>query len=476
MYNARNGGIFLYVPDLERRNTEMMKRLFALLLALAMLLTVSAVFAEETEAASDTLLVTVDGKEIRENDTDLQYYYASYINRVYNPEGEEDIRIAKMYAMNYTLQIAVVMKKATAATSEEALAGYRQAGLEEWNDIVESFMADQGINEESTEEEKTAARGDVIATLESEYGYTEDKYVQEYTENEMFDAFLTKEQEKLTASSPDLAVATDEEIQQAYDTLVNEEMSYFGNDIGMYEMYQQYYGYNFHYMPEGYRGITHILLKVDDELMNKWTDLNARLEESGTAEESTSAETAETAEAAETEEPVTQEMVDAARQAILDSKQDVINEIMGKLNNGASFEELIAEYGEDTGMQVEENLKNGYSVHKDSISFIPAFTQAAAGLEKIGDVSAPIVSDYGIHILYYLRDVPAGALAMAEEERASLEQEVLQTKMDKALGQLIEQWVTEADVVWTEAGESWKFDQEAVDAYIAANTETAAAE
>ena len=60
----------------------MMKRLFAALLALAMMLSVTAVFAEEeaaaeapeaTAAVPDTLLATVYGTEIRENNEMLQY-------------------------------------------------------------------------------------------------------------------------------------------------------------------------------------------------------------------------------------------------------------------------------------------------------------------------------------------------------------------------------------------------------------------
>ena len=60
------------------------KRIFAILLALAMLLSVTAVFAEAEEPAAepetavemtpvpDTLLVTVSGREIRENNEKLQ--------------------------------------------------------------------------------------------------------------------------------------------------------------------------------------------------------------------------------------------------------------------------------------------------------------------------------------------------------------------------------------------------------------------
>ncbi len=54
----------------------MMKRLFALLLSLVLLVSVSAAFAEE---ASDTLLVTVNGYEIRENNEELQYYLSDVL-------------------------------------------------------------------------------------------------------------------------------------------------------------------------------------------------------------------------------------------------------------------------------------------------------------------------------------------------------------------------------------------------------------
>ena len=77
-------------------------------------------------------------------------------------------------------------------------------------------------------------------------------------------------------------------------------------------------------------------------------------------------------------------------------------------------------------------------------------------LEKVGDVSDPVVSSFGVHILHYLRDVPGGAVeltdAMKEEFRTALQQEqdneTLSTNLDK--------WEQEADIVYTEAGEAWR--------------------
>ena len=267
--------------------------------------------------------------------------------------------------------------------------------------------------------------------------------------------------DELKASRPDLT-ATEEEIQAAYNDTVNEEMEYVGNDAGMYEMYQNYYGYTFHYIPEGYRGITHILLKVDQELLDNWTSLSARLEESHEETEGTG----ESEEPSETEEPVTEEMVEAARQAILDSQKETLDAINAKLESGVSFEDLIAEYGTDPGMQTESNLKNGYSIHPDSIIYDAAFTKAAAALEKVGDVSDPVVSSFGIHILYYLRDIPAGAIEISEEEKEQLKSDIESERISLAFSEYYDQWLASSDVEWTAEGEAWKFDQEAYDAYL----------
>ena len=448
----------------------MMKKLLAILLALAMLLSVSAVFAEgETAEAAeptveatpvpDTLLATVNGQEIRENNEKLQEYLSELLAQVDTSNGDME-RVARMYAMSYLMQEIMLREKANAngPIDEEALT---QTAKEEWAGIVEQFMEGlYGITAESSEEDKTAARADALNYLETNYGYTEDSFVQEVVQgqplNDAYNALL----EEMKASQPDLA-ATDEDIQKLYEETVAEEMESIGNEASTYEFYQNYYGYQFHYVPEGYRGIIHILLKVDEELLSNWKDLTARYEESQIApEEVETTGDAETTEApAETQEPVTAEMVEAAHQAILDSQKAVLDEIKAKLDAGAAFEDLIAEYGADPGMNDESNLKNGYSVHPDSIAYDTDFTQAAAALEKVGDVSDPVVSQFGIHILKYLRDVPAGAMEMSDEEKESLRAEIEDERLQLAFSEYYDAWVASADVVWTAEGESWKYDQ-----------------
>ena len=60
----------------------MMKRVCALLMALVLVLSASAALADE---AADTLLVTVNGQEIRENDEGLKFWINYLYSQITDP-------------------------------------------------------------------------------------------------------------------------------------------------------------------------------------------------------------------------------------------------------------------------------------------------------------------------------------------------------------------------------------------------------
>ena len=474
----------------------MMKRLIAILLAAMMLLAVTAAFAdsaEETEdAVPDTLLVTVDGVEIRENDEDLQYYYEYLLDMMDDPEGETDQHIARMDAMKELIEYAVIDAKVAAAYTEEETMKIKEEAREFWNAQINEILTESyGITGESTEEERQAALDEILAYLDSYYGVTEESYVESSVSNRFSEDVIGRMKEEdpsLTATEEDVIQAlneiiteerdevasyamylklseedpakvdamTDEELMEIYEGMSDEEKLAYSNDVTAYEIvknyYENYYGATMHYVPEGYRSVTHILLSVDQELIDKWVDLSARYEESGEEDDGA-------------EEPVTAEMVEEARRAILDSRQETIDEIMEKLANGASFEDLIVEYGTDPGMAEDAYLKTGYLIHKDGLGYDASFTAAAAALEKVGDHSEPLVSKYGIHILHYLRDIPAGALELSQDDKDTMKADIEDDRINMATGELLQKWVEEADIVWTAEGEAWKDDQSVRDAY-----------
>jgi parvulin-like peptidyl-prolyl isomerase len=144
---------------------------------------------------------------------------------------------------------------------------------------------------------------------------------------------------------------------------------------------------------------------------------------------------------------VTEEMVEAARQAILDSVQPTVDEIKAKLKDGASFDDLILEYGTDPGMQDEATRKAGYPVHKDSILYDPAFTAGAVALEKVGDVSDPIVGQNGVHILHYLRDIPGGVVELSEEIHEEISDYLKSQKENQVIVEALEAWKDGHEIV-----------------------------
>ena len=205
----------------------------------------------------------------------------------------------------------------------------------------------------------------------------------------------------------------------------------------MYENYYKYYlqqVFKPYYIPEGIRVINHILLMADQETQTEYQTLLAGLEEAeDAADKAAEGETAQTD--ADAAAPVTVADKEAMEKEIIASKQETITEIMTKLDNGASFIDLVAEYSEDTGASAD-----GYWVHKEA-SFVDAFRIGAFELlEKVGDVSVPVVSEYGVHILYYQDDVPAGPIGLNDAVKAELTAEIHDTREKERLNEQLTAW------------------------------------
>ena len=106
----------------------------------------------------------------------------------------------------------------------------------------------------------------------------------------------------------------------------------------------------------------------------------------------------------------------------------------------------IEKYGMDEGMRYEPAKSDGYRVSTDSSSlFSSEFIEGCMMLEQPGDVSTPICSVGGVHIIKYLGDVAPGAVPL-EEVRDTLAAEVLSEKQDASFVEQEAQWIVDADV------------------------------
>ncbi len=415
--------------------TNALTRLLALVLC-AMLLTCSMALAEDA-TKEDTVAATVNGVERTQSNVDIIYSnlyssYSTYIAYGYLTESD----LAGM-ALDYAVQLEVMRQQATALGytnfSEEELAQLEADTDTQWEELV-SYVESSlyGLSDDATDEEKSTARLNALAYLES-VGYTRDDMLKEGKDNLWFD--------KLYAYMVEGADVTDEEVDNYFNELVLQDETAYKDDIATYEMYTQYYGYPAYYTPAGYRSIVQILLPVDEALLNTYTELAAKLEDQISAAEAGEEATEET-----TEEPVTQEQVDEAAAAVLASVQPTVDEIMEKYNAGTPFADLIAEYNTDPGMQNEPYKTEGYSVHMDSVVWDPAFVKAAFSVKNVGDVSAPVLGSYGVYLVQYLRDVPSGAVELTDELRASLYEEMVATSEDELFDQKMDVWMNEAQI------------------------------
>lgn len=79
-----------------------------------------------------------------------------------------------------------------------------------------------------------------------------------------------------------------------------------------------------------------------------------------------------------------------------------MDSVVAQLKKGASFESLVKKYSEDK-YTVD---KNGELPPFATGKMVPAFDQAAFALKNPGDISKPIETDYGIHLIKLLEKYP----------------------------------------------------------------------
>ena len=129
------------------------------------------------------------------------------------------------------------------------------------------------------------------------------------------------------------------------------------------------------------------------------------------------------------------EKVKAGAQPLLQETFDAIAE---QYAEGIDFKTLIEKYSSD---KTDMNLsRNGYLFHPDSTTWPDAFKEAAMKLEQPGDISEPVYSETGVHILCYVGEAPAGDHVLTAEEREQLNASALQYYRNERLLELCAQW------------------------------------
>ena len=413
-----------------------------------------AVAAEEAASAipelNDTdVLLTVNGEAVTW--ALAKPYYESFLNQYsayYDMSLQENVDTFRAVAAENAYMEVLLLQKAAElglyplSAEDQAAADAEAAAIYEENVQYYLTSAHPELTAESAEADVAAAREEAVAYL-TEAGFTQDYVRENYSKSLVLDRLYEQTTQDITI--------TDADVEAEYQALVEQDKALYENDLDAYiaynenvdmnNMYSMYYGdgsmmdYAW-YRPAGFRGVKHILLSVDESLMQEYQRIQAALEEQLAAEG-----TEETTETAEAAEPVTQADLDNAKAAILAANQEKIDEINQRLANGEDFEALIPEYTIDSA--------NLYDVSTASTNYVPEFVEAAFSVDNVGDVSAPYISQFGIHIVKYMEDIPAGPIEMTEEQRQFKFDSLLTARKDEAYTAAVDEWKAAATVEYT---------------------------
>ncbi len=467
-------------------------KLTALALALLLALTGCSLIEVDQEMDNAEAVATVNGVNITKGEVmdTYQYYqdYYAYLNYYYtgNSDISSQLESIKDDVLEAFIRQELVKQKAAElgldTLSDEDKATIEAQAAEKLEQYAADEIEDGHVNTEGMSDEEAHAAA--LAHLEEE-GVTLEKLI----ENETTTFISDRVRESVIKD-----VAVDEsEIEEDFNKKVADNQSAFANSTYMYEYYHTN-GTTVYYNPEGYRTVKHILLKMNDDQKSELTalqdeldsvedmiaDLEAPAEEpeegetpaedgaaEGPSEDETPAEGEAAEESAEGETPAEGETteeapvltlddltarkaeleksIDEKKAEILASFTEKVDEINAKLADGAAFDDLMAEYGEDPGMQSEPSMTTGYYVSASSTMWESAFTEAAMALKKIGDVSEPVLGSNGVHIIYYNSDVTPGPIDIAEVHD-DLAASLLSTKQDEAYEAEYQNWYKAAKI------------------------------
>ena len=280
----------------------------------------------------------------------------------------------------------------------------------EYSDIV-AFYMDMVWEEGMNEEEAFAAAAEY---LESTEGYTLDTVAAAIEEGYWF--------EKLCQSITSQVKVSAEEITNTYNDLLAQQTAAFEESHANFETALMN-GEMIVYYPQGYRAVKHILIAFDEEDQAQIDGLLAQLE----------TETDEAAIAA----------VNESMDAIYASYETRAQEILDKYNAGEDFDTLMSDYSADDELINGFFADTGYFVAEDSAMWHKDFVSAAMALALPGDVSAPVSTPSGVHLIRYISNVDSGAVLLSEVS-AKMTADTQAAAEENAILEQLEAWTAEA--------------------------------
>lgn len=444
------------------------RAVLALMLIFALGVTSGCGLIVKDEAVDrQTTIIEVAGKTITKGEVEdqiaLNMNYQEYLYSMYGLPYDRTSASAISEAQqgvvdSYVRETVLTQKKAEYGMdvfTEEELAALQEKVDTTYQGYLDEVKAEHFADVAEGEVQEDA----VIAKLEEEGYPTKDALLESEKSTEAYN--------KLKAEIVKDEAVSDEELQAEYELKLEDAKAKYEESPGAYASDVQ--SGDVYYRPAGYRYVKNLLRSISDEQKTEISTLETQLAqaqeslasltvtEAGVVEagddaaqpteasvEEEDGAPAKTKEELEAEITQLEKDIEVAQEAAFASIQATVDEIQQKINDGADFDALVEEYGEDSGMKVSPAKEQGYLVSENDTSYVQEFKDAAMALAKVGDVSPAVRTSFGVHFIQYASDVEEGAVPLAEVKE-SLSAEMLTSKQDALFDATVEKWIEEAD-------------------------------
>ena len=454
-----------------------MKKILATALALVLLLGVFSGCTLVKEDNSNAIVANVNGVSLLKSDYDELYNYYLYMYTSYGYDTET----AKSYIdsmasslLEGLIQDEVLRQKAEAEgylnyteehrkAAQEAVDEEKQAYVDSLVEEYKSVLGDQEIKGKNEGESNEDYFKRVAAEKYDEYLADNGTSAEQMLE----DMLLSDAIERFKEDKVKDVKVLDADVLSEYDAILKEQQQEFttdeiyvnarnGQSVTLSSGSTATYDI-FAYNRAGYSLVQHILISYEEADLTKLESIVGTIQEyeEEIADRTTLVEN-ETDEAAKAEE---QENLDNAKKQLAEYEEQYdiaikeatakiqakTDEIYNSVKDGdeANFIKVMIENTEDTGMTTEEAAKAGYLVGPED-GMVEEFSTAARAL-KAGEVSAPVATYYGYHIIRCIENISEGKVEY-EDIKEELTEKLTSEKQDSEWSTMVTEWTNAATV------------------------------
>ena len=205
---------------------------------------------------------------------------------------------------------------------------------------------------------------------------------------------------------------TEDEIKAHYDEELAEQKEVFARSPEEFE-YAHVNGDTVLYNLDGYHAVRDLLIAFDTpEDADKAADLLDQLDQIDAQKD-----------------PDRYGAVQAQLDELYAPLEQKAQEVVAKYQAGEDFLALADAYGSDDAMRTEPVRSQGYYLSDESFLYSTEFVQGSMMLSEPGQLSTPLRSPSGVHLVQYVNAVPAGEVPLADV-RDAMEAAALEQKRD----------------------------------------------